>query len=422
MQEPLRNLKELRAVLIDLKQDRTTYIKSQDVLEAYDKLCAVLHMIDDTKVDVSSNLDYGRVQEDCFELISLLFLTIGRNNEPPAMYFRGNYLIYRKRLLDHLGESGNYSSKDLVPINLRLKKLGSIIKSNSSSWDPLYIAKLDAKLLECINSLATLQDELNRISPGLQSLHAKLVSLRRCIKAAEAKQKFSIPEVKANIEEIKKLEATKINGKFVADDGTFPDEGQEQVQMLVKRCYSMGEEAMKRQGEIAPSLKSLSDKLFKINSKLERLELTQAWSLRETDLYEIQAELVEIDVNRLDGKFIGIDQSSPEEGQSILLYLLRRSYAHIYTLMGSSEPVSEALTPIYNQLQTVQRCLKEVQKFGIHDARELYPYSMKLASIDDMKIDGKFMVGNDVPDGQARVAALLAECFEICRDLRNNEC
>lgn len=42
------------------------------------------------------------------------------------------------------------------------------------------------------------------------------------------------------------------------------------------------------------------------------------------------------------------------------------------------QPVSEALTPIFNQLQTVQRCLKEVLKFGIGSPRDLYPYSMKV--------------------------------------------
>jgi hypothetical protein len=35
-----------------------------------------------------------------------------------------------------------------------------------------------------------------------------------------------------------------------------------------------------------------------------------------------------------------------------------------------------------------------------------------------MKVDGKFMVGNDIPEGQGRVASLLAECFEICQELR----
>jgi hypothetical protein len=63
-----------------------------------------------------------------------------------------------------------------------------------------------------------------------------------------------------------------------------------------------------------------------------------------------------------------------------LLYLIRRNYGYIYHLMLSSEPVSEALLPIYNQLQTLKRCLVEVkQQGGVSSARELYPYSMKVS-------------------------------------------
>jgi hypothetical protein len=36
-----------------------------------------------------------------------------------------------------------------------------------------------------------------------------------------------------------------------------------------------------------------------------------------------------------------------------------------------------------------------------------------------MKKDGKFMVGNDIPEGQGSVTSLLAECFDIAYDLRN---
>lgn len=36
-----------------------------------------------------------------------------------------------------------------------------------------------------------------------------------------------------------------------------------------------------------------------------------------------------------------------------------------------------------------------------------------------MKKDGKFMVGNDIPEGQGAVIALLAECFDIAYELRN---
>jgi hypothetical protein len=35
-----------------------------------------------------------------------------------------------------------------------------------------------------------------------------------------------------------------------------------------------------------------------------------------------------------------------------------------------------------------------------------------------MKIDGKFMVGDDIPDGQGAVIALMEECFELSYQLR----
>lgn len=35
-----------------------------------------------------------------------------------------------------------------------------------------------------------------------------------------------------------------------------------------------------------------------------------------------------------------------------------------------------------------------------------------------MKTDGKFMVGEDIPEGQGSVAELLAECFELNYELR----
>lgn len=47
--------------------------------------------------------------------------------------------------------------------------------------------------------------------------------------------------------------------------------------------------------------------------------------------------------------------------------------------MISSEPVSEALLPVYNQLRTLKRCLLEVKDSGgVWSVRELYPYSMKV--------------------------------------------
>jgi hypothetical protein len=110
------------------------------------------------------------------------------------------------------------------------------------------------------------------------------------------------------------------------------------------------------------------------------MSLTQAWSLRETDLYDFQRKLDKIDESRVGGNFLD-DKGRPADlwTQRTMLYLIRRSYAYIYFFMLSSEPVSEALLPVYNQLQTLKRCLVEVKESGgVSSVRELYPYSMKV--------------------------------------------
>lgn len=35
-----------------------------------------------------------------------------------------------------------------------------------------------------------------------------------------------------------------------------------------------------------------------------------------------------------------------------------------------------------------------------------------------MRVDGKFYIGNDLPEGQGSVNSLLAECYEIAYELR----
>ena len=53
-------------------------------------------------------------------------------------------------------------------------------------------------------------------------------------------------------------------------------------------------------------------------------------------------------------------------------------------------------------------------------ARELYPYGMKLNSIDGMRVGGKFMTEDgSIPEGQGTVHALLAECYELLHELRS---
>lgn len=192
------------------------------------------------------------------------------------------------------------------------------------------------------------------------------------------------------------------------------------IRALLARCLLWIEVIQERQGKIDDRFQDTYDKLLKIRNTLEQMNLTQAWSLRETDLYSFQRQLDRVDESRVNGNFIDAEGRPADlHAQRTLLYLLRKSYAFIYQYIISSEPVSEALLPIYNQLLTLKRCLVEVKRSGgVDSPRELYPYSMKLNSIDNMKKDGKFMVGNDIPEGQASVTALLAECFDLAYELR----
>lgn len=135
-----------------------------------------------------------------------------------------------------------------------------------------------------------------------------------------------------------------------------------------------------RGGVIPEGFRDKYDVLIGIRNELEKLSLTRAWSLRETDLYDYQRELDKIDESRVDGNWLDPDGKPAElYVQRTLLYLIRRSYGYIYHLMISSEPVSEALMPIYNQLQTLKRCLIQVKESGgVGSVRELYPFSLKV--------------------------------------------
>ncbi|ODV79195.1 uncharacterized protein CANTADRAFT_42486, partial [Suhomyces tanzawaensis NRRL Y-17324] len=169
-------------------------------------------------------------------------------------------------------------------------------------------------------------------------------------------------------------------------------------------------------------------KLIDLKSTLENLLITRRWTLRETDLYTYQKLLKGIDDERiqLNEKIKGLENSSAtgitqhlRKNQILILYLLRRCYSLIYKLLESSEPVSESLQPIHNQLSTVRKCLLDLKRInGLNNLRELYPFQFKLASLDNLRSDGKFIINNQIPEGQGTLNALLAECFDIIHELK----
>ncbi|KAL8724247.1 MAG: hypothetical protein Q9181_006916, partial [Wetmoreana brouardii] len=414
----------IRDKLSLLKQDKTTYIKSHDVLRHYDHLIEQVHLLNIIREEHDKPLEQNRVDnvlDDCFQLVSLFFLTIGRNNEAPAVYSMTSTI---RRLLDHLKEAAFYSPKDLESASKALDSMQETLKRGKESHSPHLLTLLGNRLDTCRNLLAELKLSLADLSPELTPTYERLVSILRSISAANTRQKFPASEVQRFQDQLREIQATMVNGKFLAENSTAPA-GQHVAAELLNRCLAWSDIVLSRQvfgrrRKIDERFKATYDKLCDIRNHLEKLSITQAWSLRETDLYTYQRQLDRIDESRINGNFEDSSgQRADLHAQRTLLYLIRRSYAYIYTLLISSEPVSEALLPIFNQLQTLRRCLMEVKRSGgVTSPRELYPYSMKLHSIDNMRVDGKFMLGTDIPEGQGSVNSLLAECFELSYELR----
>ncbi|KAL8928353.1 MAG: hypothetical protein Q9172_000945 [Xanthocarpia lactea] len=415
----LDQLLATRDKLFLLKQDRSTYIKSHDVLDLYEQVIEQVHLLNILREAHGKPLEHNRVDkvlDDCFQLISLFFLTIGRNNEAPAVYSMTSTI---RRLLDHLKEAAYFSPKDLESISQALDTMQETLQRGEESHSPHILKLLGNRLDTCRHLLSDLQSSLADLSPELSPTYERLVSILRSISAANTRQKFPNSEVQGFQALLREIQATMVDGKFLAENSTTPA-GQGLATELLNRCLEWSEIVLSRQGKIDERFKSTYDKLCEIRNHLEKLSITQAWSLRETDLYDYQRQLDRIDESRVNGNFQdSCGDEADLHAQRTLLYLIRRNYAYIYTLMISSEPVSEALLPVFNQLQTLRRCLLEVKRSGgVSSPRELYPYSMKLNSIDNMRVDGKFMVGSDIPEGQGSVNSLLAECFDLIYELR----
>ncbi|KAL8653806.1 MAG: hypothetical protein Q9210_001882 [Variospora velana] len=360
-----------------LKQDRSTYIKSHDVLNLYEKVVEQVHLLNVIREEQDEPLEQNRVDyvlDDCFQLISLFFLTIGRNNEAPAVYSMTSTI---KRLLDHLKEAAFYSPKDLESISQKLDSMQEIIKRGKASHSPHLLKLLENRLDTCRHLLAELQSSLADLSPQLIPVYERLVSILRSISAANTRQKFPTAEVQSFQDQLREVQATMVDGKFLAEDGTAPA-GQHVATELLYRCLGWSELVLARQGSIDERFKPTYDRLCEVRNQLEKLSITQAWLLRETDLYDYQRRLDKIDKSRINGNF------EDQFGVKADLHTQRVEpkqpiYAYIYTLVISSEPVSEALLPVFNQLQTLRRCLVEVKRSGgVLSPRELYPYSMKV--------------------------------------------
>jgi len=239
-----------------------------------------------------------------------------------------------------------------------------------------------------------------------------------------AKPKPPKADLKPLQEELRRIDAERVNDKFVItlEDGTVEvPRSQAICSSILEECFEIVEEVKVRsdETEVSHVFKPIYDRLWGAKAELEGLLLTHRWTLRETDLWNHTRSLQEIDKMRVEGKFVDSD-GNKSESQYVLLYLLRRCYGIIYTLLSSSEPVSEELIPIANKLTTIKKCLNEVLKYGgPFSPHELHPYQLSLHQVESLRVDGKFHAPDGtIPEGQGVVMAHLNECHELMEMLK----
>lgn len=388
----------------------------------YEELIEQVKRISEIRSDPSLKHEHNRVDivlDDAFQLLSLTFMTVGLNRAVPATFAS---LSTVHKLLLHLKESKVYSDNDTIPIRKRLDEIKGIISADDDPDLLDVIHLIRHKLDICEKTLDEVQKSMKTVDEGLKPMLRKLVTIKREIMSIGSKPQFTPTQFDPVIELLTKIESQRVDGNFVSDDGNIDPEGQGVLNGLLEECHTLlhdfSASSDPSKNFIPEGLKPTYNELVNMKIKLEGLLVTHRWTLRETDLYTYQKNLQTIEEFRSSSAFSDIAKNATK-AKSIILYLLRRCYAILYKLLESSEPVSEALISIHNQLSTVRRCLLDVQRMGgISSARELYPYQMKLASIDDLRVDGKFMVDGTIPEGQGMLNALLAECFDICHEMR----
>ena len=134
------------------------------------------------------NFAVDRVLDGCFQLLSLFFMTIGRNNEAPAAYSLTSTI---KRALDHLIEADLYSAKDLTHVEHTLGNLREIVKKAGASYSPKLLSLLSKRIEVCQTALDTLQSRLTRLGGELPALHEKIISILRNLAQANTRSKVS---------------------------------------------------------------------------------------------------------------------------------------------------------------------------------------------------------------------------------------
>lgn len=193
-----------------------------------------------------------------------------------------------------MNQSGIYTQADLQPFAQRLQVLKQIIKKDKEEGrHPPAIVKLMMRKLDDSGKivysgniwhkahtriaierlLQTLLKSLSVLSVELVPLHQRLVSIRRQLVAIAAKLKPSKGEIKPLVEELRRIDTSRVDGKFLGPGGSSVPTGQAILVGLLEQCFEICQDIRAREGEekVATPLRPIWERLTEMRAQLERL-------------------------------------------------------------------------------------------------------------------------------------------------------
>ncbi|OLY79710.1 UPF0662 protein C30C2.08, partial [Smittium mucronatum] len=290
----LENVVGIRNRLSVLRKDRQNFFKAEDVIKLYEDLAIQVALLQKTREseqnthdDFSNRVD--SVLDDCFQLISLFYMALGKNFEIPATYVQ---LVTIKQNLELFAENGAYTEgtlsfilffffcnifsflfflEDLLPYKERLSEIREIIKNSEFSNDDVYRPELELvakKLRQNSKMLENLEDSIKKISDELTPIFNQLVTLKQRLMAITAacngkamENKEAAKEAKEYQRELLEIDELRMNNKFYDSDGSLA-EGQALVVGLLEQCFDMVHDLLAEGEAVVEDMKPLYERLL----------------------------------------------------------------------------------------------------------------------------------------------------------------
>lgn len=234
----LEKLVLIRDKLFLLKQDKSTYVKSQDVVPLYEDIIELVHQLNDARgSDFMAHNRVDSVLDDCLQLISLFFMAVGRNGEAPALYSMTSNIL---RLCDHLKECAFYSTKDLISLETTLDRMRKTMAKDEGKYSPYLLTRVQYRIEACEKLLGELRDFLSSLDPHMVPTWEKLVSILRAIAALNTRSKYSQKDLDDLRNQLLEMKKGMQDGKLLDDEGKTSS-GQDLVVPLLERCLKFCE-------------------------------------------------------------------------------------------------------------------------------------------------------------------------------------